>query len=117
MRNALPWIVAGVLVALAWVIVAREHRDHESERTELLDRVDDLRIENASLMTQVDSLLTSARRHVINSDSLASVPHYIYIEHAARLTRSASLDSLGLLLGADPFTAVPDTLVGDDEPR
>ena len=110
------WIVAVCLMALSVFVGQKVDKSVGRERERWARERDSLSAVNASLRARVDSLLASAQQHVMNSDSLASVPHYIYIEHAARLTRSASLDSLGLLLGADPFTAVPDTFVRDDEP-
>lgn len=109
------WIVAVCLMALVVFVGQKVDTSVGRERERWGRERDSLNAVNASLRARVDSLIASAQQRAMNSDSLASVPRIIYIEHAARLTHSASLDSLGLLLGADPFTAVPDTFIRDDE--
>lgn len=116
MKNA-GWMVSGALLLPTLYVLLTTGPKHNAERARWDRERDSLGRVNAALLITVDSLMRSAQGHADNSDSLTSVPRIIYIEHAARLTRNASLDSLGRLLGADPFAAVPDTLVGDDEPR
>ena len=111
------WIVAGCLLLVGLFMADRVEIGHSREREALDRRIDSVEAVNASLRLQVDSLMEASQMHVLRSDSLIMIPQYIYVNHAARLTRSASLDSLGMLLGSDPFAAVPDTLYGDDEPR
>lgn len=110
------WIVAIAVAGLCYFVLSSERNAMDVEAEKWRAERDSVNAVNAALMAKVDSLTEAANTHALRSDSLAFVPQYIYIEHAARLTRSASLDSLGLLLGADPFLAVPDPLNDHDEP-
>lgn len=112
--KALPWILVAGL-ALFGFYFAGEAITLSAEDVRNDRRIDSLTTANTSLQALADSLAIAASQHQQQGDSLASVPRIIYIEHADRLTRTASLDSLGLLLGADPFTAVPDTFIRDHE--
>ena len=77
---------------------------------------DSLTTANNLLSIRFDSARAESIAHEQRAESLATVPRTIYITNATRLTSGASLDSLGILFFADPFTAVPDTIVDHHEP-
>lgn len=77
---------------------------------------DSLTTANKLLSIRLDSARAESIAHEERAESLATVPRTIYITNATRLTSGAPLDSLGILFFADPFVAVPDTLLDHHEP-
>ena len=118
MKDVAAWIVAivigGILSAFLFrMTYAEGQRD---ERAKWHAERDSLTTANNLITLRFDSARAESIAHEQRAESLATVPRTIYITNATRLTSGASLDSLGILFFADPFTAVPDTIIDHHEP-
>lgn len=106
-----------VLMAVYFIIADLGSDAREQAMQAKWDRErDSLTTANKLITLRFDSARAESIAHEQRAESLATVPRTIYITNATRLTSGAPLDSLGILFFADPFTAVPDTIVDHHEP-
>lgn len=112
------WTLPVVLLCFIGTVTALlyERNEWTQERGTWDAERDSLTTANNLLSIRFDSARAESIAHEQRAESLATVPRTIYITNATRLTSGASLDSLGILFFADPFTAVPDTIVDHHEP-
>lgn len=116
MREVGTWVVIAIVAAVlvGKVVLTTEYKQEMQAKW---DRErDSLKTANAMLTIRFDSARAESIAHQQRAESLATVPRTIYIANATRLTSGAPLDSLGILFFADPFVAVPDTLLDHHEP-
>lgn len=118
MRKPIEWIATFLIAALVsgFFMRMRYEEGRQDERGKWDAERDSLRTANALLTIRFDSARAESLAHEQRAESLATVPRTIYINNATRLTSGAPLDSLGILFFADPFVAVPDTLLDHHEP-
>ena len=113
---AVALVILIMFVVIRYIDGDKSDAIHDRLKADTADK--DRRIDSLSNRLQfvTDSLSRSSEAWRLYADSINTLPRKHYADHADRLTRNASLDSLGVLFWTAPFVAVPDTLDDHHEP-